>query len=881
MKTGAEKFNHENTTPLGNRMRILLRWGVLAPLWFLGLAAAETRSDEAPVKAFFGKYCVECHGPEKQKGDRRFDQLVLPVAKADTLIELQDAIDQLNLGEMPPEKARQHPDASEVRAVIAQLTRTVTEGRARFASTGGQTVLRRLNRREYINTVGDLFGMNMTMFDPTAKFPRDNLIKHQDNIGDALQTSGYLLEQYMDAADQVVEKAFNQTERPQEQTWHFAGDFRQPEFLPVHAVLHNYRCMVLYETTTAIKPEGSYGYLPAFSRGVPADGYYNIRVKAEAKFRHSRYGEFYKLDLAMPFRLGVVAGSQKAGLLHAPQLIEPELGEVPLKDDQPEWYTFRVWLDRGFTPRFTFPNGLSTSRGTWGPMFRAFGDTFPEEARSAVGFIAVQTAVLRHGEVPQIRIHEVEIRGPLDVAWPPAPQRAVLGDRPFSPETWWSVTAAENMQRAVLGATPFPPERMREILETFATRAYRRPVRGEEVDQLLKVVAARRKQSRDALSALKEGLKAALCAPAFLYLVEPESGVAQASGVPSENRAGGTPALLPAHALASRLSYFLWSTMPDAELRKLADSDDLVKPEVLLAQVRRLLASPRAQTFVDSFLDGWLNLRSLGEMAPDRMAFTHFYTDKLQSAMKQETRLFTQDLLERNESVVRFLDADYTFVNRPLARHYGMDDAVEPANGHEFRRVKLRTPLRGGLLGQASVLTVSANGIETSPVVRGVWVLENIFGTPPAPPPDNVPPIDPDVRGATSMRDLLAKHRDNPTCYECHRKIDPPGFALEVFDPIGAVRTTYEKGIAIDTSGELPGGQKFADVAGLKKVLVGRKDQFARMLTERLLGYACGRRIEALDRPAVDAILAATKPGDFRFRDLLEQVVLSPTFRSK
>ena len=836
--------------------RLLLGVGVWVSWWFSGIATAAPSAEKA-IHDFFGQYCVECHGPKKQKGDRRFDQLALPVAHTDTLIDLQDVIDQLNLGEMPPEKAGKRPDAGEIQAVVARLTQLVADGHARLASTGGQTVLRRINRREYINTVGDLFELNMSMFDPTTKFPRDNLVEHQDNIGDALRTSGYLLEQYLNAANEVVEKAFNQVERPPEQAWRFTEDFRQPEFLHVHKVLHGYRFMVLYETTTAIKPEGSYGFLPTFSQGVPADGHYEIRVKAEAKNRKSRYGDFFKLDLSMPLRLGIVAGTQKAGLLHQPQLLEPELGEVPLKDDEPEWHTFRVWLDRGFTPRFTFPNGLSTSRGTWGPFFRAFKDTLPEEAQAAVGFTAVQIAVLKHGAVPQIRIHEVEIRGPLEAQWPTASQRAVLGDQPFT------------------------PDRTREILERFATRAYRRPVRAEEVEELMSVVTARRNLGRDAFAAMKEGLKAVLCAPAFLYLADPAEPVAEASSLPSEPEAVPTPAHLSPHALATRLSYFLWSTMPDAELRRLADTGQLAKPDVLLAQVRRLLASPRAQAFVESFLDGWLNLRSLGEMAPDRTAFTHFYTFKLQSAMKEETRLFTRDLIKRNESVVRFLDADYTFLNRPLARLYGMEDAVPPENGHAFRRVTLNTPQRGGLLGQASVLTVSANGIETSPVIRGVWVLENILGTPPAPPPDSVPPIDPDIRGAISMRELLAKHRDNPACNECHRKIDPLGFALERFDPIGAARATYEKNTAIDTSGELPGGRKFADVAGLKTVLVERKEQFVRMLTERLLSYACGRRVEALDRPVVNGILVATKPNEFRFRDLVEQVALSEAFRSK
>ena len=815
--------------------------------------AAETTpqldvASETRLRAFFDTYCKECHGPEKQKGDRRFDQLHLPVARADGLIELQDIIDQLNLGEMPPSKADRHPAVGEVRDIVALLTNLVADGHARLSSTGGQTVLRRLNRREYINTVGDLFGLNMTMFDPTTKFPRDQTVQHMDNVGDALKTSGYLLAQYLEAANQVVDKAFATMERPKEQTWRFTEDFRQQPELRHHRDIHQNRFIALYETTTSVQHEGAYGPLLNFAQGVPVDGYYEIRVKAEAKFRRNPYDpKFFGTDLSMPLRMGIVAGNAKAGALHLPQPVEPQLAETILADERQEWYTFRVWLDKGFSPRFTFPNGMLSVRNAYARVMRTYNQLFPEDVRKSTGIVEHRIAVLRHGQVPQIRIHEVEIRGPLIEEWPTPGRRALLGGQPFA------------------------PERTRAILETFATRAYRRPVRSDEVDRLMSVVESRRRQGIEPLAAMKDGMKTALCSPAFLYLVEPAPA----------DRAAETERSLSAHALASRLSYFLGSTMPDPELRRAADSGDLLKPEVLTGQVRRMLASPRAEVLVASFLDSWLNLRALGDMAPDRGEFVRYYAQNLQPAMKLETQLFMRDLIHRNESIVRFLDSDYTFANRALARLYGMENAVPPETGHEFQRVALPTPQRGGLLGQGSVLTVSANGVETSPVTRGVWVLENILGTPPAPPPDNVPPIDPDIRGAKSMREILAKHRDNPACYECHRKIDPLGFALENFDPIGAWRSSYEKGAPIDSSGELPSGQHFADVAGLKRALIDRKDQFARMLTERLLGYACGRRIEPLDRPVVDRILAATKKDDYRFRDLIEQVVASQAFRSK
>ncbi|MGL6095028.1 MAG: DUF1588 domain-containing protein, partial [Fimbriiglobus sp.] len=268
-------------------------------------------------------------------------------------------------------------------------------------------------------------------------------------------------------------------------------------------------------------------------------------------------------------------------------------------------------------------------------------------------------------------------------------------------------------------------------------------------------------------------------------------------------------------------------------------------------------------------------------MPPDRKDFDSYYYKDFETAFKQEVRLFTRDLIERDASVVNFLDCDYAFVNQALATHYGLGELGDPARAHEFRKVPLTDRNRGGLLGMGAVLTVTANGIETSPVVRGVFVLENILGTPPPPPPDDVPAIDPDVRGAKSVRDLLSKHRESPNCYGCHRKIDPLGFALENFDPVGGWRARYEKK-PIDASGELPNGEKFADIAGLKKILVGqRADAFAGMLTNRLLTYACGRRTEAHDQPVVEKIVAELPARKYGFRTLLEAVVTSDPFLNR
>ncbi len=811
----------------------------------LACCALASAQDAAQFRAFVSRYCTACHGPQSQMAQRRFDQLRLPPTDPDTLILLQDMVDQLNLSHMPPAKVKQ-PTAAEKQSAIAALTQWIAEGHAKLSSTGSQTVLRRLNKREYRNTIGDLFGMNMAMFDPGAAFPRDQIAANMDNIGDALVTSGYLLEQYLAAADAIVEKALRLELQPEARSWTFQGPFRQQQELDyAHKAIYNQRYLCLYETMNSLRHEGAYGPLKAFSQGVPADGFYEIRVLAETKNRRHPYRfDVIKLDQDEPFRLGIVPGDEKAGPLHHPQPIEPLLAETVLSDNGPEWKTFRVWLDAGYTPRFVFPNGMIDGRRAFTQIIAKHRDLLPEAVRASAEprIYPARPLILEHGFMPHIRIHEVHIKGPLYDQWPMPARRLALGE------------------------SAFQPERTREILQNFATRAYRRPARPEEVDRLMSVVEARRKGGASPFDALKDGLKAALCSPAFLYLAESDS--------PKATR-------LAPYALASRLSYFLWSSMPDEQLLRHAASGDLAKTETLLAETRRLLSSPRADAFITGFLDSWLNLRSLGDMPPDRDTFEHFYGLDLQAAMKRETHLFARHLLDRNEPIARFLDADYSFLNRPLAKLYGLADQIPAEGGHEFRLVKLTNPNRGGLLGQGSVLTVTANGIETSPVTRGVWLLENIFGTPPAPPPDNVPAIDPDIRGAKTMREILTKHRDSPACFACHQKIDPPGFALENFDPIGAWRTQYKPGVPVDASGQMPDGKSFQDAAGLKKILAANQPQFTRMLTEKLLAYACGRRMEPLDRPRIDRIARELAARGGGFRDLVELAIASEIFRSK
>ena len=814
--------------------------------------AAEEGGPESGEKlfAFLDKYCLECHDDIVQKGERRFDLLHFPITDAGELIEVQDIIDQLNLGEMPPRKAKRHPSSEERAEAIGGFTEAVAEVRESLASTGGQTVLRRLNRREYLNTLEDLLGRDLTSFDPTTQFPRDRMVEHMDNIGDTLVTSGYLLDQYLDAADAVVEKALEPTGKPEVRSWHFTENFKQGQELSYsHGKVYQYRYLCVYEVPNTVNHEGGYAAIEDFQEGVHADGIYEVQVLAHSMHRDTPYDPaIFRMDFSQPFRLGVVPGEKAMGTLHHPQPIEPQLAEVTVRDGKPQWYTMRVWLEKNQTPRFIFPNGMANCRQAFGRIARDYKDQWPKKDPYTGGIVEARRIVLQHGKMPHIRIHEVKVKGPFYESWPPESQRLLFGEGGFS------------------------EVRTREILANFADRAYRRPVTDEEVERLLAVVQARKEQGRSPREAVKDGIKAALVSPSFLYLAEP-------------SEAEEEPAL-DAHDLASRLSYFLWSTMPDSELRELADDRTLLEPKVLRGQLDRMLKDERSDEFIAGFLDSWLNLRSLGDMPPDRSAFVDYYAKDFPVAMKEETRLFTRHLIEKNGPITDYLDSDYTFANAALARHYRLDVEFPPEKAHEFRRVSFAgQPARGGLLGMGSVLTVTANGIETSPVIRGVWLLENILGTPPPPPPDDVPPIDPDIRGATSIRDQLTKHREQETCFDCHQKIDPPGFALENFDPIGGWRTHYpagkKQGPKIDASGEFSNGDTFAGVTEFRKRLLDRKDLFARMLTERLLTYATGRRIEVLDRPEVDRITEAVSEDEYGMRTLLEEVVMSSVFRSR
>ncbi|HEY7156316.1 MAG TPA: DUF1592 domain-containing protein, partial [Gemmataceae bacterium] len=421
--------------------------------------------------------------------------------------------------------------------------------------------------------------------------------------------------------------------------------------------------------------------------------------------------------------------------------------------------------------------------------------------------------------------------------------RRITLDGPYNPPP---IQLPESHRRIMTHKDGLSPrEAAREILTRFAGRAFRRPVTDAEVERLLKLYDKAEKEDERFENRVRLALSGVLVSPHFLFRVERDPLKAKP----------GTAYPIGEYELASRLSYFLWCTMPDEELLSLAAKNELRKN--LQAQLQRMLKDPKSAEFVRSFAGQWLTLRKLDSVTPDTKTFPTFDAG-LRAAMRKETELFFEAILKEDRSILDLLDADFSFVNERLAKHYG----IEGVQGKEFRRVKLPAN-RGGILTQASILTLTSNPTRTSPVKRGKWVLDQIFNTPPPPPPPDVPELNEEKRLTGSLRQVMEMHRANAVCASCHQKMDPIGFAFENYDAIGVWRD--KDGQAdIDPSGTLPGGQSFKGPAELKNILKGKKELFARCLAEKMLTYALGRGLEYYDRCAVDKILDALGKNDYR-----------------
>jgi hypothetical protein len=835
--------------PLPSRGCFLFCLGTLALATVPYSARAESPSlSTRKLQQFLEKYCLDCHSDDTQKGDRNFEHFALPLNSEADILTAKDMVDQITLKEMPPKNA-ERPSDEERLAILRILREGTLAARDKIASTGGRTVMRRLSNREYENTLAVLFGRRVDTLGLTADFPKEKTTHHIDTIGKSLVTSGFLVDQYFHAANRLVEMRLG---RPttESRCWKFDGHFVQFEELSgPHKSVFNYRYLNLYEQPNTDTRQGGYGHIEDFKNGVPASGLYDLEVEAQAMHRDTHYDpKIFGIDFSEPFLLGVVPGDITKGHIHYPQPIEPLLASATVADDKPTWIRFRVWLEAGQTPRFIFPNGPFESRASISALNNRYKNEF-KQSPAANGID--RTVLLKEGKLPHIRISEIRVQGPV------AEEGGTLEER------------------SVFGNEGFQPAHALEQLQAFAEKAYRRPLSDPDRQSLRAFYEKRLAEKATERQSALDTLKWIFCSPSFLYL--------------SETTPEAEKTLHP-YDLAARLSYTLWAGPPDDVLFAAAKSGALTRDAELKKQVLRMLADERSVGFVNGFLDGWLNLRELGGMPPPRENHRAFYAEDLPSSMKAEARLFFRDLLERNGSIRQFLNAEHSFVDKKLAKLYELPERNTLRLADGFRKVNLAGPSRrGGLLGMAAVLTVSANGVETSPVTRGVWVSENILGIHPPPPPDVVPAIDPDVNGTTTIRERLAKHRADKACAECHRKIDPLGFSLESFDPIGRWRAHYPKtkkseasAHQIDSSGEFPSGETYADFGEFKGILVStREELFTRHLIRTFLSYATGRSMELSDDFALQELRAAVKRDGMGLQTLVVHCLLSEIFRSR
>jgi hypothetical protein len=474
-----------------------------------------------------------------------------------------------------------------------------------------------------------------------------------------------------------------------------------------------------------------------------------------------------------------------------------------------------------------------------------------------------------------VRVRKVLVEGPLESTWPPQRTRALF------PGVEWEPVANGRYYKPVTTRPHY--EHIRDAVAALAPRAFRRPVTDKEIEDLTNLAVPSLKARRGFIASARVPLRAILISPETLFLT---------------NETRRTESTLTDHALASRLSYFLWRSPPDEELLQLASDGILSDTKTLDAQVSRMLSDRRSERFINEFLDQWLDLELIDATTPDKYLYPE-YDDVLRRAMLAETRLLFRHLIDEDLSIANLIDSDFTFLNRKLAEHYGIPNV----EGEEMRKVMLPPrSVRGGILTHASIAKVTANGTVTTPVKRGSFVLTNLLGLPPNPPPPGVGSIEPDTRGATTIRETLAKHQTVEACAVCHRRIDPPGFALECFDPVGTFRTRYRnsKGVRrtasvglrflhkdynlggrVDCSGQTEDGFTFTDIRDFKQHLMKSREQVARNLVSLLITFATGAEIQFADRQEVERILNQTEGDEFGLRNIIHHVVRCRMFRQQ
>jgi hypothetical protein len=806
-------------------------------------AAAQGPTAFAPqFQRLAEQYCVGCHGPDVQRRKLRLDTLPATFADKDVAATWMKVLDRLARGEMPP-KDKPRPSEKDAQAVMASLQRQLHAASLAQQQRDGRVVLRRLNRIEYETTLCDLLGTAVEVKD---LLPDDNSAAGFDNVSAVLEISAAHLLRYQEAAEKALRAVI--PNRP-------LAEFKERRTgRQITEKMVHFKDMLgksaRLDGDTLFLYARPYSHIPCATAPAPQAGRYRVRASVHAVGTAGK-------PLPMRMICDDLYGRDESDVRAVRDVPADKTtvieGEFDLKQRQA--IVFVGW---------SLP----------GP--REWGQKLPD----------MKTA-------PGLAVEWVEIEGPTD-AWPPVGYQRLFAGVPLKPQ---SVARAEAEGRPappqpakrpldsyiydpLVMAPAKPREDAERLMKAFLPLAFRRPVSAELQQYYVKLVHDALDSKVAFPEAMILGYKAALCSPHFLFLTEPAA----------ERR----PAL-DDYAVAARLSYFLWSSPPDDELRRLAAQGELTKPNVLRAQTERLLNGPKAKHFTANFAGQWLDLRKINATSPDPQIYGEF-DDFLFWSMPRETEMFFEEILRGDLPLTDFVHSDWTFLNQRLAQHYGIPGVA----GGELRKVKLPPGChRGGVLTHASIMKVTADGTRTSPVLRGKWVLERIIGQPPSPPPPDIPSIEPDIRGATTIRQQLDKHRNTPACASCHKAIDPPGFALETFDVIGGWRDFYRgtrgsqvdlanypgrkifRGLEVEKGSQTPEGKPFKDIDEYKQLLLADKDQLARNLAQKLIVYATGADIQFADREVVEQLVAKSRAKNYAFRSLVHEVVQSRVFLMK
>jgi hypothetical protein len=823
------------------------RWGLGGLVWSLvasiGLAEEPAGQISTDVQRFVATYCLQCHGAQEPEGDFRVDKLQVSRNAAEAE-NWQLVLDNLLLGEMPPEEAKQ-PLAHEVERVTAWIQRELSQAATRLKGTGGEVVLRRLNRTEYQHTIADLFDVHG---DFTSGFPDDMRADGYDNNGGALMLSASQIQEYLKAADFVLARAIAPEKQPEVRKVTFTlHDLNREATASARQQLENrlakFKNLTPREqqntrdsqAEAAARP-ASYGYrfpvlengelrLPEPGDGPPLDAvmtvqrYFSGEPQTNKRFAIRQPGwyrvqaEAYPLkNEGKPVRLKFTVGKPSVGVLPKAESI------FALTDGQPQRVEGLYYMEPGDRVVFTMADGSPHKQGR---------DYLDQPG-------------------PFIAIRSLSMEGPIYDAWPPKGHRTLFGE---------------------LDASQLSAEDVEVIVARLAPQLFRRPVEAATLTHY-RGLFERLSQTMPPAESVRGMLAAMLVSPRFLYHEEPPTGP-------------------DAYAIASRMSYFLWRSTPDDELLQAAADGRLLQAEGRREQAHRMIADRRVERFLTDFTGQWLRVREVGVMRANPDLYPE-YDLELEAAIRGETEHFMAEMFRRDLPLSQLIDSDWTMLNERLAKHYGIAGVVGP----DFRRVSLdkAETVRGGLLTHASIHAVTSNGTVTSPVTRGIWVLEKLLGMPPPPPPPDVPPIEPDIRGATTIQEQLAKHRSLAACHACHAKIDPPGFALENFDVIGGWRTNYRAlteatakarpklidGPPIEANGDWGAFGRFSSFVEFRELLKEREQRVIENVAHQLATFALGRKPGFTDREPLQQLAKRSWENASGLKTLVVELISGP-----